>query len=145
MLSLTSFQGCRDRLAAARSFDGQCSACTRTAIGINLTYPTGKVSLSALLMTARVAPPLAAGRANPKMLFTVVSHLCVRLKGLVRLISDLRQVRRVIGRPLCAHGAQKMLGWFGEPGFSGTVSKLAKFGMPSTVTLFAILQSLLKV
>jgi hypothetical protein len=33
-------------------------------IAINLNHPTGKVSLSVLLMTARVAPALAAGRAN---------------------------------------------------------------------------------
>jgi len=37
-----------------------------------------------------------------------------------------------------AHGAQKLFGWFGGPGFSGTINVFAKLGMPVAVGLFAI-------
>jgi hypothetical protein len=73
-------------------------------------------------MIARVAPILAAGRANPKERIHGGEPSVHSIRsGLVSLISDLRQVRQVIGRPLFAMER--------------------KFGMLSTVTLFAILQS----
>src|SRR5262249_8515632 len=37
-----------------------------------------------------------------------------------------------------AHGTQKLCGWFGGPGFSGTINVFAKLGMPVAVALFAI-------
>jgi putative oxidoreductase len=46
--------------------------------------------------------------------------------------------RVILGVVFFAHGAQKMLGWFGGPGFSGTLSMFATFGMPTAVALFAI-------
>jgi putative oxidoreductase len=46
--------------------------------------------------------------------------------------------RIVLGVVFFAHGAQKMLGWFGGAGFSGTINEFSKFGMPATVALFAI-------
>jgi putative oxidoreductase len=46
--------------------------------------------------------------------------------------------RFVLGVVFFAHGAQKMLGWFGGLGFSGTMGVFAKLGMPAAVALFAI-------
>jgi putative oxidoreductase len=47
--------------------------------------------------------------------------------------------RIALGVVFFAHGAQKMLGWFGGSGFSQTIAEFAKFGMPASVALFAIL------
>ena len=46
--------------------------------------------------------------------------------------------RIVLGVVFFAHGAQKMLGWFGGSGFSETIGQFAKFKMPIAVALFAI-------
>ena len=46
--------------------------------------------------------------------------------------------RILFGVVFFAHGAQKMLGWFGGAGFSGTMSDFSRFGMPAVVALFAI-------
>jgi putative oxidoreductase len=43
-----------------------------------------------------------------------------------------------LGAVFFAHGAQKMLGWFGGSGFSDTIGEFAKFRMPTAVALFAI-------
>jgi len=45
------------------------------------------------------------------------------IEGLVSTNSDwiLTVVRSVIGITFFAHGAQRMLGWYGGPGFSGTL------------------------
>jgi putative oxidoreductase len=51
---------------------------------------------------------------------------------------SLALARIALGIVFFAHGAQKMLGWFGGSGFSGTISQFAKFGMPAAVALFAI-------
>ena len=51
---------------------------------------------------------------------------------------SLALVRVALGIVFFAHGAQKMLGWFGGLGFSGTIGLFAKLGMPSVVALFAI-------
>jgi len=51
---------------------------------------------------------------------------------------SLALARIALGIVFFAHGAQKMLGWFGGSGFSGTISQFAKFGMPTAVALFAI-------
>ncbi|HYA62015.1 MAG TPA: DoxX family protein, partial [Candidatus Sulfotelmatobacter sp.] len=37
-----------------------------------------------------------------------------------------------------AHGAQKLLGWFGGFGFSGTVGAFTKMGMPVALVFFVI-------
>ncbi len=36
------------------------------------------------------------------------------------------------------HGAQKVLGWFGGPGFSATLSMFGQMGMPAPVTLLVM-------
>ena len=51
---------------------------------------------------------------------------------------SLALARVVLGLVFFAHGAQKMLGWFGGSGFSSNISDFAKFGMPTAVALFAI-------
>ena len=51
---------------------------------------------------------------------------------------SLALARVVLGMVFFAHGAQKMLGWFGGLGFSGTIGLFAKLGMPGVVALFAI-------
>src|SRR5215813_9244137 len=51
---------------------------------------------------------------------------------------SLALARIALGIVFLAHGSQKMFGWFGGPGFSGTISVFAKLGMPLVVALFAI-------
>jgi putative oxidoreductase len=45
----------------------------------------------------------------------------------------------VLGLVFFAHGAQKMLGWFGGYGFAGTLSAFSTSGMPTPLALFVIL------
>lgn len=47
-------------------------------------------------------------------------------------------VRVVLGVVFFAHGAQKMLGWFGGYGFHGTVAAFAHFGMPAPMAYLII-------
>jgi putative oxidoreductase len=47
-------------------------------------------------------------------------------------------IRLLLGLVFFAHGAQKMLGWFGGYGFSGTLSAFSTFGMPTPLALFVI-------
>lgn len=44
--------------------------------------------------------------------------------------------RLIVGIVFFAHGAQKVLGWFGGFGFSATVAAFAKFGMPAPLVYF---------
>jgi putative oxidoreductase len=46
--------------------------------------------------------------------------------------------RLMLGIVFFAHGAQKMLGWFGGFGFSGTVGAFTHAGMPTALALFVI-------
>ena len=39
-------------------------------------------------------------------------------------------IRLMLGLVFFAHGTQKMLGWFGGYGFSGTLSAFSTSGMP---------------
>lgn len=52
--------------------------------------------------------------------------------------SALAFARIVLGIVFFAHGAQKMLGWFGGYGFSGTVGAFTQMGMPAALALFVI-------
>ena len=44
-------------------------------------------------------------------------------------------LRLVLGVVFFAHGAQKMLGWFGGFGFHGTMGSFTHMGMPAAVAL----------
>jgi putative oxidoreductase len=44
-------------------------------------------------------------------------------------------LRLVLGVIFFAHGAQKMLGWFGGYGFQGTIQFFSQLGMPAAVTV----------
>jgi len=46
--------------------------------------------------------------------------------------------RLTLGIVFFAHGAQKLLGWFGGLGFSATVGAFGKMGMPLAIAYFAI-------
>lgn len=46
--------------------------------------------------------------------------------------------RIILGIVFFAHGAQKMLGWFGGFGFSGTVEAFGKMGMAAPLIYFVI-------
>lgn len=46
--------------------------------------------------------------------------------------------RLLLGVVFFAHGAQKLLGWFGGFGFSGTVGAFTKMGMPVALVFFVI-------
>jgi putative oxidoreductase len=47
-------------------------------------------------------------------------------------------LRAVLGVVFFAHGAQKMLGWFGGFGFHGTIGGFAHMGLPAPVALLII-------
>ncbi len=47
-------------------------------------------------------------------------------------------LRLVLGVVFFAHGAQKMLGWFGGPGFHGTVGFFTQHGIPLALALLII-------
>lgn len=47
-------------------------------------------------------------------------------------------VRLVLGIVMFAHGSQKMLGWFGGAGFSGTMGGFTQTGMPAVVAFLVI-------
>jgi putative oxidoreductase len=47
-------------------------------------------------------------------------------------------LRVVLGTVFFAHGAQKMLGWFGGFGFHGTMGMFTSMGMPAPVALLVI-------
>jgi len=62
------------------------------------------------------------------------------LKRLMATTGDvsLTVLRLVLGVVFFAHGAQKMLGWFGGFGFHGTMGFFEHMGMPAPVALLVI-------
>jgi putative oxidoreductase len=62
------------------------------------------------------------------------------LKRLTSTSNDvsLTALRVVLGVVFFAHGAQKMLGWFGGYGFHGTMGFFEHLGMPAPVALLII-------
>ena len=62
------------------------------------------------------------------------------LKRLMATSDDLSFtiLRLVLGVVFFAHGAQKMLGWFGGHGFHATMGFFAHLGMPAPVALLVI-------
>src|ERR1039457_1814571 len=60
-----------------------------------------------------------------------------RLLGTSNDVS-LTMMRLVLGVVFFAHGAQKMLGWFGGYGFHGTMGFLEHTGLPASVALLVI-------
>ncbi len=62
------------------------------------------------------------------------------LKRLMATSNDLSFtiLRLVLGVVFFAHGAQKMLGWFGGFGFHATMGFFAHLGMPAPVALLVI-------
>jgi len=53
-------------------------------------------------------------------------------------------VRAVVGVVFFAHGAQKVLGWFGGPGFDGTMTMFTQsLGIPAVLAAIAILAEFL--
>jgi putative oxidoreductase len=51
---------------------------------------------------------------------------------------SLTTLRLVLGVVFFAHGAQKMLGWFGGYGFHGTMGFFTHMGMPSVLAFLVI-------
>ena len=47
-------------------------------------------------------------------------------------------MRLVLGVVFFAHGAQKALGWFGGPGFDGTIGMFSKMGIGEPLAMLAI-------
>ena len=62
------------------------------------------------------------------------------LKKLMSTSNDvaLTMLRVVLGVVFFAHGAQKMLGWFGGFGFHGTVGAFTHMGMPAPMAVLII-------
>ena len=48
-------------------------------------------------------------------------------------------IRVVLGIAFVAHGGQKMFGWWGGPGFGGTIDAFAKQGMPAAMTVLVMI------
>ncbi len=47
-------------------------------------------------------------------------------------------IRLALGAIFVAHGAQKLLGWWGGAGFAGTVAQFTKMGMPAPLAVLVI-------
>jgi putative oxidoreductase len=47
-------------------------------------------------------------------------------------------LRVILGIVFFAHGAQKALGWFGGPGFNGTINFFQQMGIPGWLAILAI-------
>src|SRR4051812_40081781 len=47
-------------------------------------------------------------------------------------------IRLVLGLVFFAHGAQKMLGWYGGPGYQPTMGNFASSGIPTVLGFLAI-------
>jgi putative oxidoreductase len=62
------------------------------------------------------------------------------LKRLMSTSEDvsLTTLRLILGVVFFAHGAQKMLGWFGGYGFHGTMAFFTQLGMPAPVAFLII-------
>jgi|ERR1700704_345015 putative oxidoreductase len=62
------------------------------------------------------------------------------MKRLMSTSNDvvLTTLRLVLGVVYFAHGAQKMLGWFGGYGFHGTMGFFTQMGMPAPVAFLVI-------
>src|ERR1700687_2106019 len=60
-----------------------------------------------------------------------------RLMGTSNDVS-LTTLRVVLGVVFFAHGAQKMLGWFGGYGFHGTMGAFTHMGLPAPVAFLII-------
>ncbi|MGB6383593.1 MAG: DoxX family protein [Terriglobales bacterium] len=62
------------------------------------------------------------------------------MKKLMATSNDvaLTTLRVVLGVVFFAHGAQKMLGWFGGYGFHGTIGFFTHMGMPAPVAFLVI-------
>lgn len=62
------------------------------------------------------------------------------LKKLLQTESDylLSMVRVVLGVVFLAHGAQKVLGWFGGYGFNATMAGMEHMGIPAPLAFLAI-------
>ncbi len=48
-------------------------------------------------------------------------------------------LRLALGLALFPHGAQKLLGWFGGPGFEGAMGHFASLGIPAVFGLLAVI------
>jgi putative oxidoreductase len=48
-------------------------------------------------------------------------------------------LRLTLGVVMFPHGAQKMLGWFGGPGFQGTITGMQAQGIPAFLTILVII------
>jgi putative oxidoreductase len=83
------------------------------------------------------------GRESSKTSLTsrYLTSKYIMLKRLLQTTNDpvFTIVRLMLGLVFFAHGAQKMLGWFGGYGFSGTLSAFSTSGMPIPLALFVIL------
>ena len=62
------------------------------------------------------------------------------LKRLMQTDDDLAPaiLRLLLGVVMFPHGAQKMLGWFGGGGFSGTMQGMTGMGMPAAIVFLVI-------
>jgi putative oxidoreductase len=63
------------------------------------------------------------------------------LKKLMQTDEDVGMliVRLALGIVMFPHGAQKLLGWFGGPGFAATLQSMTGMGLPAVIVFLVIL------
>lgn len=63
------------------------------------------------------------------------------MRKLMRTDDDISRflVRLFLGLVIFPHGAQKLLGWFGGGGFSGTMQGMTGMGLPAVIVFLVIL------
>jgi putative oxidoreductase len=63
------------------------------------------------------------------------------LWGLLQTRNDVVPLvlRLILGIVMFAHGAQKMLGWFGGPGFQDTITGMQAQGIPPFLTVLVVI------
>lgn len=110
-------------------------------IGVQFGTRFDRIRLPLLRVGLEASPPHAPSQS---LFCTRYFHQIVWGEIMLRrLVSTQKEYSLALSRVLLglvffAHGAQKMLGWFGGSGFSGTIGQFAQFGMPVLIVLFAI-------
>lgn len=85
-------------------------------------------------MNTRFATHELAAPAAPSVAARAVRALTATSGGITSTL-----LRLTLGLVMFAHGAQKMLGWFGGPGFDGTMGAMTQYmGLPSAIAALVI-------
>src|SRR6187551_2687939 len=88
-----------------------------------------------MIVNTRIATQDLVAPASPAILSRVLHALTATHAGVSGTV-----LRVALGAVMFPHGAQKLLGWFGGYGFSGTMGFLTgQMGIPAVFAFLAIL------